>query len=176
MGKDNGHALFQWVPCTDTIGLRFQGATEQVRDGAYPLHIAANDGASLEVLKMLIKAEPDIMFRCNKFGETPLHVALKAQRHVETKDDVIDNESKVLLLVRCGPKATRCTDKNRNLPLHVAAMSGCSANAAKELLKFFPEAIHETNSEGYTPMDVALQYRKCSEDVVRLFSIADFEQ
>jgi ankyrin repeat protein len=144
------------------VDLHFDAIRSQVRDGAYPLHMAIVAGAPLDVVEMLIKEASDILLETNKFGETPLHLALK--HHV---DDVI-----VEVMLQCGPKAVyMCDNAHGNTPVHTAAMMGCSVHVAKGLLETWQDAIHQMNLDGLTPLEVAISAGVCSEDVLRLFQI-----
>lgn len=110
LGKKNDHhALFEpnaLTPCTDAVGLRYQGASEQVRDGSYPLHMAVSSRAPVGVLELLIKYEPDILFKTNKFGETPLHLALK-DFHPDGNDSDDSNDAGKLLFLRVASRSVR---------------------------------------------------------------------
>jgi ankyrin repeat protein len=146
------------------VDLHFDAIRSQMRDGAYPLHMAIVAGAPLDVAEMLIKEADDILLETNKFGETPLHLALK--HHV---DDAI-----VEVMLQCEPKAVYMCDKaHGNTPAHTAAMMGCSERVAKGLLETWQEAIHQTNLDGLTPLEVAISAGVCSEDVLRLFEISN---
>lgn len=119
-------------------------------------------GAPEKVIELLVKEAPDVLLQVNKFGETPLHVALRCH----SPDDVVE------VLTKTCANAIHAHDKQHgNLPIHTAAMNGCTVRVAKDLLELWPEMIHETNGDGLTPMDLALRYEKCSEEIVRLFQI-----
>ena len=69
---------------------------------------------------------------------------------------------------------TRIKEKRHgNLPLHTAAQYGCSVSVAKLLLQHYPNAIHEQNLDKKTPLQLALEYNHCSDDVLRLLEISD---
>lgn len=147
--------------------LRFRARGEQVRDGAYPLHMAiCSADTPLVVIEILIKEAPDVLAMTDKFGRTPLHIALGRG----APDDVIE----LLLSVNEGQEAPRLPDKRRgNLPIHVAAMQGCSVDVAKALLKSYPNAIHAENSESLNAFEVAVKSGHCSQDVMHLLKISD---
>lgn len=143
---------------------RFQSLSHQVRDGAYALHIAVGNGATRPVVELLIKAASDVLLLVNKYGETPLHVALATG----AGDDVVE------VLVEYGLSALSMKDKShKNTPLHIAAMDGCSVAVAKTLLKKCMSAIHEKNFDGMTPLDLAIDAGKCSDEVIRLLEMSD---
>jgi hypothetical protein len=146
-----------------TIDYRFEAMDhKQIRDGAYPLHMAVAAGAPLSVIEILIKEADDILLKPNKYGETPVHIALL----LHSADEVIET------LIRYGPKALHMRDQeNGNLPIHNAAVFGCSVHVAKALLEKWPELVLERNAANLTPIELALQSEKCSEDVLRLLEI-----
>jgi ankyrin repeat protein len=146
-----------------SVDLRFDAANRQIRDGAYPLHMAVSSGAPLGVIEMLIKDADDVVLMTNKYGETPLHLAL------------MQHDSEVVqVLIGCGPDALRIRDmKHGNLPIHTAAVAGLSVHVAKYLIETWPESIHEKNADGLTPLDIAAKNTNCSEEVLRLLEISD---
>jgi ankyrin repeat protein len=146
-----------------SVDLRFDAANHQIRDGAYPLHMAVSSGAPLGVIEMLIKDAGDVVLKTNKYGETPLHLAL------------MYHDSEVAqVLISCGPDALRIREKKHgNLPIHTAAAAGLSVNVAKCLIETWPASIHEKNADGLTPLDIAAKTTMCSEEVLRLLEISD---
>lgn len=145
---------------TNFSELRFQNTASQVRDGAYPLHIAIKAGAAEAVVEMLIKGAEDVLTKTNKYGETPLHVALAA----EAENELVE------LLIAQGVEALHMKDKtHKNLPIHVAATQGCSVRVAKALLEHRLASIHEENVDGKTALDLCLDSKKCGEAVMHLF-------
>jgi ankyrin repeat protein len=165
--KGTDHAIIDpsaGMRTKDSVDLRFDATDPQIRDGAYPLHMAIVAGAPLAVVEMLIKEADDVLLKANKFGETPLHSALMCRR----------DSDMVQVLIGCGPGAVRLQEKQHgNLPIHTAATAGLSVNVAKCLIKTWPESIHEKNVDGLTPLEVAAQTNKCSEEVLRLLEISD---
>ena len=149
----------------EATDLHYGLLSEQIRDGAYPLHMAIHSGVSSPILELLIQQAPEILTKTNKFGETPLHLALKKGAH---------NESQVELLLRHDTKAVTMRDSQGNLPMHNAAAFGCSPIVAKHLVELGPEMIHAVNSEGLTPMACAIHHNHCSKEVLGLLSIKDF--
>ena len=144
--------------------LRFQNISGQVRDGAYPLHIAIKARAPTPVLEMLIKGAAEVLLKTNKYGETPLHVALLSGAEDE----------QVELLIAQGKDAILAKDKaHLNLPIHVAATQGCSVCVAKALLEHNRASIHERNTDGKTALDLCLESKKCGEAVMNLLESSD---
>jgi ankyrin repeat protein len=146
--------------------LHFAATGRQVRDGAYPLHMAAAAKAPAPVIEMLVRGADSVLTKTNKRGETPLHVAL---RTAGVDEEVVET------LVRCGPGALRVRDGGHgNLPIHAAmAAAECSVRVAKALLETWPGSVHERNAAGLTPLELALRHGKCSDEVLRLVEISD---
>lgn len=149
----------------DPMDLQYDFLSAQVRDGAYPLHIAVQSRAPPVVLELLIRHAPEVLAMTNKFGETPLHLALQ--------HGPVGREAAELLL-RHGPEAVRARDRGGDLPLHHAACHGAAADVVRRVVEIWPEVIHEVNKEGLTPMACAIQHGHCDKEVLDLLSIKDF--
>jgi hypothetical protein len=108
----------------------------------------------------------DLLVSTNKFGETPLNLALK----VAANDPTIE-----LLLNPCHEAVLVKEKLHGNLPIHTAAMFGNSAHTIESLLKIWPQAIHEHNRDGDSPMDLAVKHDKCSHEVVHLLAIFEYK-
>jgi len=187
-GHETDHAVIdhnEGMAQANFLKLRYENVSnQQVRDGAYPIHMAIQSHAPIAVLEMLVKAgsetsEESILLKRNKFGETPLHIALRARDRDEElgpKDREMIDEMIVEMLLKSSPDSSRIRcgkEKGGNLPIHLAAMYGCSVHVAKDLLETWPESIHEKNGDGLTPMELANRHGHCSNEVMRLFAITD---
>jgi ankyrin repeat protein len=145
-----------------SVELRFTDIAAQVRDGSYPLHMAVESQASFSIVETMIKEAPEILLETNKFGETPLQLALK--HHAD--DEMIK------LMLNCEKRAIYMQDNIQgNTPIHTVALAGCSDHVAKLLLETWQDALQKTNAQGLTPLELAVSSRACSEGVVRLFEI-----
>jgi ankyrin repeat protein len=185
------HAVIEGCPRRGTYGtslqeLRFHHLGIQLRDGSYPLHMAVAAAADViagnvipssmvtsitsdtihslfHVLDMLIRAAPDVVTWTNKFGETPLHIALRSSSSLSSsatstitsyQDDVVE------LLLKADPynlAVTMRDDREGNLPLHLAiATAFTSVAAIVQILARFPSAIRVTNSNGKLPIELAM--------------------
>jgi len=153
---------------------RFEDRSCQVRDGAYPLHIAIANGASLRVLQMLIKKAPEVASKTDKFGRTCLHLAIMNGGH---SNDVAESESNqeaknvvmlevVKLIHSFDNSQVKTIDKKGYLPLHIACEVGCSIEIAKNLINAYPSSIQMMNKDGKYPLDVAVASGYCSKDLM----------
>jgi ankyrin repeat protein len=143
------------------VNRRFHAAETQIRDGAYPLHMAIASRASKNVIEMLMREAPDVLQMTNKYGETPLHVAFSCDADTETLE--------LLLHMKEDIGALKIAEKRHgNLPLHLAAIHGCSDGVAVLLFTEYPEAAGVANTAGKTPLDLALEGGHCSEGFLHL--------
>lgn len=141
---------------------------EQIRDGSYPLLMAIQNGASCTTIEKLIgrHREDHLLHLTNKFYETALHLAL-----MRADDDCL-----ITMLLQTTQNSLMVETREKrhgNLPIHVAAMYGCSETVARELLRLSPDSIFEKNFDGKTPLDLALENGHCKEEVVRLFELTE---
>ena len=103
--------------------------------GRLPLHIAAENGASVEILQALVEAYADGCYRQNKDGDLPLHLLEKSGNA---------NASTLEMLIRpimanesiCRVEGSKGCD----LPLHIAARYRCSFDVLEKLLRTYGDA------------------------------------
>jgi ankyrin repeat protein len=160
-GKENDHMILDTsagMKRMSSCELHYSLLSQQIRDGAYPLHMAI--GAPLNILELLVLEAPEIRMETNKYGETPLHLALKQLSH----------EATIQLLLR--EEALHMRDAHGRLPIHVLASKGGSVQVAKDLLELWPAQIQE-QVDGKTPLELAVQYGQCSPEVVRLLQMTN---
>ena len=83
----------------------------------------------------------------------------------------------VRLLLRApgGTAAAAAANDAGNLPAHVAAAGGASAEACAAALDAYPAARRKKNVAGQTPRDVA-EYAGATEDVRALFAMTSDEE
>lgn len=142
---------------------------DQIRDGSFPMLMAIQNGASCHVIeKMLARhREEHLLHLTNKYYETALHLAL-----MRTTFD--DGLIPMLLQTSHGSLMVQTREaKHGNLPIHIAAMMGCSESIIMGLLSIYPDSIFDKNSHGVTPLDLALEYGRCNEEIVRLLEISE---
>lgn len=145
----------------DTIDLRMMQNQDFDRDGAYPLHIAIAHGAPFDVIEMLTSnTGREVLEFTNKFGQTPLMVALLSHA----------DECIVRYLLSLYPDALHVPDNNGNLPIHVAAKCGAGDRTFEILLESWPTSGTEVNGEGLKASDIAIRHGNCSDEVTNLLA------
>ena len=100
-----------------------------------PIHIAAERGASLEILKVLVDVYPDSCYRVNLAGDLPLHLLVRS--------GTATTESVELLIEPIMRNETICKMGGSigcQLPLHIASEYSCAFEILEALLSSYPEA------------------------------------
>jgi hypothetical protein len=111
-----------------------------------PLHLAAYEGHD-HVVRVLLKHGACIDAE-NDCGITPLMGAIREQPHVAV----------VQVLLDAGADTNSCDHEDNESPLHLAAFYGHSA-IAESLLDHGAD-VNATNSEGETPLRIAVEYER----------------
>jgi len=100
-----------------------------------PIHIAAERGASLEILKLLVSVYPDSCYRVNLAGDLPLHLLVRSgTATTESVEMLIEPIMRNETICRMG-SSIGC-----QLPLHIASEYSCSFKILEALLSTYPEA------------------------------------
>lgn len=136
------------IATKSSTDFHFEETRGQVRDGAYPLHMAIVHGAPLPTIELLANEAPNVLLQTNKYGETPLHLALKNHSDDET----------IMLMIRLAPDAVSMVDKeNGNTPLQTAVMEGCSLDILHCIVDSGPRGIKSfRNKDGLTAHELAV--------------------
>eukprot|EP00957_Ditylum_brightwellii_P150398 11452683-Ditylum_brightwellii.AAC.1 len=104
--------------------------------GRLPLHIAAERGASLDVLKILVGAYADGCYRQNINGDLPIHLLVKS--------GAATTETVELLITPIMESETICrvpgSSRRVNMPLHIASEFLCSYQIMERLLLSYGDA------------------------------------
>jgi hypothetical protein len=154
-------AVRKFVPQVSEIG-----HTKKAQKAyGYPINIALSHGGSLEVLKMIAEAAPDILMEKDGIdGTGSLGIALMSSCEWTT----------INMLLRTNSDCIKVADRRGNYPLHVAAKHGISLGAAKQLYRLYPNALQMRNFLLQTPLDIAQRSTRCSEDVIDFLQTAAF--
>lgn len=115
--------------------------------GMLPLHFAARNKVSSEVIKLIYTAYPGAVTEKDHGMNTPLHLAVK----YSAPDDVIT------FLVDVFPDAARMRCRGGFIPLHLAAEQKASLVVINYILAVNPRGINVTAGEdNVTPLDLAI--------------------
>ena len=152
--EDVVHALLEAAP--DTL--------PQWTDshGWLPLHHACANGASPEVLKLVVDAFPDGRLAQDQQGRTPLH--FYATRHHDSPANMALNAE---LLSQSG--AAMLPDRSGMLPFHYACAYGTHPAVLKTLAKVHIGSLTASDNNGRKPMHLAMvnAHRDESPHIVR---------
>ena len=129
--------------------------------GWLPLHHACANGASPDVLRLLIEAYPNGKITQDSLNRTPLH--FYATRNSDNPAAMVEN---VELL--CDNGAAELTDKGGMLPMHYACAYGTSSVVLKVLADAYPDSLTAREQKGRTPMHLAMvnAHRDASPGVI----------
>lgn len=146
VGRDTPHDVVQFLADKNRKFAR-DGAVDD-EFGTFPLHAAVDNGAGLGAVRILYEKYPRAIVRTDReYGRLPLHYAAK-----QSTPDVVK-----FLLDRFMDAARTADRESLDLPLHKAASrrDGASKRVVRRILKAWPQAIHEKNRKGQTPLQLA---------------------
>ncbi len=117
-----------------------------------PLHIACENGAPSQIIKLLLAAYPPAAQIVGGLHERlPLHCLLAT-----SNSTAIPSETIVAALIEAFPGACRVVDKNGNLAIHLACQAAHISDAIfTSILSMFPEGAYARNSSGQYPLHIA---------------------
>jgi hypothetical protein len=130
---------------------------------SYPINIALQHNATVDVLQLLCDADPSILVERDE-GCCSLTIALQEKYDM----DVIS------LILHANPDVMRVSDRRHNYPLHTAVVYGSSLPIIKLLCCTYPNAIHKKNFHSQTPLDIATRSSMCSDEVIDYLQHAAF--
>lgn len=128
----------------------------------YPVQIAIESNASLDVIKLLSQSNPSILLEKDKNGHNALHRALFKCLPLEFIHAILSSNKKLL----------NSMDDSLNRPLHNATRWGNNFNTIKYLITLCPRAIQKRNFNGRTPLDLAYLYG-CGHEAISLLKEAE---
>jgi len=143
-----------------------KGQAKKLRNTyGYPLNMALSHGGSLDVLKMLAEAAPEILLEGDGTdGSRSLGIAVMAKYDWQI----------ISMLLRTNRKCIQMADRRGNYPLHIAANHGIPFGIVKKLYRLFPKALQMRNFHSETPLDIAQRSTRCSEEVMNFLQAAAF--
>jgi hypothetical protein len=143
----------------------------------YPLSTLVALGASVETIRLAIRACPMALRPSDEFRSTPLHTACTFNTNVEV----------VRYLYRKYPEAIKQTTNYVYLPIHNACQTGipepCSLDMIQFLVETYPEGLMTINKLGDTPLRTAERNEHITGEVLaylqeeteRVFSLEENE-
>eukprot|EP00984_Skeletonema_dohrnii_P037813 scaffold40312_cov155-Skeletonema_dohrnii-CCMP3373.AAC.1 len=171
-------------------------AVKEQEDGLLPLHTAVLNNASVEVMRVLLKADPSATNEMGTFKDEvmlPLHFAICesldiVQALIDVYPKVVEaritgegklplslsleygaSDDVVLAVLAAYPNAAEDCGTNDDislLPLFTAIRKKRSLDIVKELLKVYPEGAETRLPEGELPLSLAITTSGISDDVV----------
>lgn len=106
-----------------------------------------------QIAEKIMAACPESVMMKNKDERTPLHTI--CSQHC--------NQEPILALLKAAPQTASWTDKNGDLPIHLACRSLKSPNKSiRALFDAFPGGLWEKNGSGLTPLDIARLHHSMS--------------
>ncbi|XRB14169.1 hypothetical protein RI054_07g40080 [Pseudoscourfieldia marina] len=113
--------------------------------GALPIHLAAGNGAPLDIIDKLLDVYPDGATVKNNYGSLPLHRAAASGATLEV----------VARLIEAFPDGVKETTNGWSLPLHFAVTCRAPVNVVKRLLDSYPDAVRQKDRSGNLPVHTA---------------------
>ncbi len=143
-------------------------AVDNKSNKATPLHIACENGAPSQVIKLLLAAYPPAAQIVDCLHERlPLHCLLAA-----SNSTTIPSETIVAALIEAFPGACRVVDKNGNLAIHLACQAAHISDAIfTSILSMYPEGAYARNSSGQYPLHIAAANRDMPTKKVALAAL-----
>merc|ERR1712176_499217 len=114
-------------------------------------------GASVEIVELLLKANPDAAKVQNENGMLPLHNAARRRAPVEV----------VKALLEANPDGAKVKDQFECLPLHWAFKSEASSDSVVALLEAYPDASKEVDLDGFLPLHSAIRHEVTSDEALK---------
>ena len=134
-----------------------------VMEGSYPIHIALAYSANVDVVKLLVRQNPELLIKGDGTNRVPLSIAFSHGASL----DVLD------LLLGMNPNAAAIPDLRNNFPLHLACARRMGGGGGqinlpllKRLVEAFPAAVHKCNFNGKTPLELAQDGGVTDDDAI----------
>ena len=125
--------------------------------GNTPLHVACRFKAPVDILRLLVQANPDALSTADDTEALPLHVACRSNVSI---DDI-------QFLVERYPDAVRELNNDGALPLHLLCGATPPVQTVKYLVKCFEGSVATKTKLGKLPLVVACE-SSASESVIQV--------
>jgi ankyrin repeat protein len=137
--------------------------TKDVDTTEYPLHLALEYGAPIEILKKLIDKNPSLLLKRNEEGCTPLHHVFLISEKIRPTIGIVN-----ALLTTPGENAARLKDASDRLPLHIASEIGAAAAILDLLIDANTDGCYRMNRDGDLPVHLLTRSGKAMPSTVEL--------
>lgn len=154
----NGHGSQSQIPISTQIKMI---STDTF--SLYPLHLALQYGASIEVLNALIAMNPPSLLKRNEQGCTPLHYVFLISDKACQSISMIKS-----LLTTPGENAARLKDSEDRLPLHIAAERGAEAAILALLIEANTDGCYRQNKDGDLPVHLLIRSGNANSTTVEM--------
>ena len=125
------------------------------KDGYLPIHLACENGASSNVVRLLTTTyQPSVYATC-KYGMTPLHFAASHDPRKSVVQAILDAANE--------PTICKATDSLGHTPLHMALMALAEFEVVECLVTFCPETVWMKTNKGELPLEIAKRKRAPKE-------------
>merc|ERR1719282_58536 len=135
------------------------------KDGYIPLHLACENGAESEVIRLLVNAYPLSVFASAQYNMTPLHFAVGQNASASVV--------KTLLEAAGENSVCKAVDLLGNTPLHCALMGLATFDVIEMLVAFCPETVWTKSSKGELPLEIAQRKRAPADVLSTLESVME---
>lgn len=141
-------------------------------DGDTPLHTACRCGAPIEVLEVLLRANPLAVHERDLEGLTPLlrlwvrYTVILGNDAIESVNcaadlhgELLDAWKKTELLLRCAHRGTCDDDPSGHAfrAVHAACAVDCPRSVVRIAARMYPQQLEELDEKGQTPLLIAAQ-------------------
>jgi hypothetical protein len=118
----------------------------------YPLNLAIHHNATLDVILLLLKADPTITsLRDGVESQGSLHILLGRQHY---RRDIL---SLVDYFILARPSCAQIQDSHGCVPLHTAVFHQAELDTIRHLVMSYPEALQIQNRRHQTPLALAME-------------------